>query len=151
MEVVVPSLGSSGPLLQDSQLCPVFKPARGKKGKLKLSCSGGLKLAAASRALISYIYGFIIFYFCCACDNFQGKVLQGFSRDWCHSFPVPRSWQVFQTEGTRGAVTEAALLWSAWENQVQRCFWGGADRGRKSGRNGLQRRQCSIWMWRDAP
>ena len=120
LEVFLPFPGSSLP--QVSQPCPVFTLPEARKANQGCHAVVELKLAAASRALISYVYGFSIFHFCWAFDNFQGKVLRGFSRDGCPSFPVPRSWQVFQTEGTHGSLVQAALLRSAWENQVQRCF-----------------------------
>lgn len=151
MEVVLPLPGSPRSLPQGSQLCPVFRLPEAIKANQSRHAGMGWKLAAASCALMSYIDGFMIFHFCCACDNFQRKVLQGFRRDRCPSFPVPRSGQVFQAEGTHGSLAQAALLWSAGENQVQRCFRRGADRGWESRWDGLQRRQRGIWLWRDAP
>lgn len=78
MEVVLPLPGSPRSLPQGSQLCPVFRLPEAIKANQSRHAGMGWKLAAASCALMSYIDGFMIFHFCCACDNFQRKVLQGF-------------------------------------------------------------------------
>ena len=103
--MVLPWPGSRFP-----RVCPVFTPPGASKA------TPGWHPAVTGRgghlrgALTSYAHDPVIFPFCCACDHFQRKALQGFGGDRCPSFPLPRSRQIFQTEGTHGALAQAPLL-----------------------------------------